>query len=300
MTKISVFYRPEQSSDAANSFSPSAGKPAKVVADWLSRPEIADYIQIQNFEPASDEVLCGAHDPAYVKGVLSGRIENGFGNHNLEIANSLRYTTGSLLAAAKHVLTERIDSDLKAAISPTSGFHHAGHAFGGGYCTFNGLIATAVEVYRLGLAKHILILDMDRHYGNGTQDIIKKLGLDYIDHITACSSYDTAEEALDASLLLRNLPSRRTYDLVLYQAGADIHVNDPLGGLLTTAQMKQRDANVFSGCVVQGTPIVWNLAGGYQRDKAGTIEPVLALHRQTVAQCLRYSGAYKNQQKESE
>jgi len=31
---------------------------------------------------------------------------------------------------------------------------------------------------------------------------------------------------------------------------------------------------------------VWNLAGGYKRDAAGRIEPVLALHRQTMLECL--------------
>jgi hypothetical protein len=30
------------------------------------------------------------------------------------------------------------------------------------------------------------------------------------------------------------------------------------------------------------TPLVWNLAGGYQRDESGSIEPVLKLHRMTV------------------
>ncbi len=282
MNKLKVFYRPEQSSDAANSYSPSAGKPAKVVADWLSRPEIADHIQIQDFEPASDGVLCGAHDPSYVEGVLSGRIENGFGNYNLEIANSLRYTTGSLLAAAKHVLT----TPAKIACSPTSGFHHAGHSFGGGYCTFNGLVATAVRLKTLGLVNKVLILDMDQHYGNGTSDIIKKLDLDWITHITAQKSYETDQQALREAHKIYDKGG--DYDLVLYQAGADIHVNDPLGGLLTTAQMKTRDSIIFLGCLVRDIPLVWNLAGGYAKDKDGTIEPVLALHRQTVQQCIKH------------
>ena len=33
-------------------------------------------------------------------------------------------------------------------------------------------------------------------------------------------------------------------------------------------------------------PLVWNLAGGYQKDKDGSIEPVLKCHRNTMEACL--------------
>lgn len=79
----------------------------------------------------------------------------------------------------------------------------------------------------------------------------------------------------------------KEYNLVLYQAGADIHIDDPLGGLLTTEQMIFRDELVFRGCARFGIPIVWNLAGGYQRDADGGISQVLALHRNTMYQCIR-------------
>src|SRR5262245_35000878 len=101
---IPVFYRPEQSSDAAESFSPSAGKPKIVVEDWLSHPEIAQQIRIESFSPAADTLLLCAHDPQYVRGVFSGEIPNGFGSTSREIADSLRYTVGSLVAATRHVL----------------------------------------------------------------------------------------------------------------------------------------------------------------------------------------------------
>lgn len=284
---IPVFYRSEQSSTAAVDFSPSAGKPKLVVADWLSRPEIARHIKIQSFPPATDAVLCGAHDPAYVQGVLSGKIENGFGDTSAEIAASLRYTVGSVVSAATHVLSGPHGSGLRVAVSPTSGFHHAGYDFGGGFCTFNGLLAAAVRVHALGLAKRILILDMDQHYGNGTDNIIKKLGLDYVDHLTATRSYRTAAQALACADLSTNEAVRAgRYDLVLYQAGADIHVDDPLGGLLTTGQMIERDRLVFQGCAKHGIPLVFVLAGGYQRDENGGIAPVLTLHRNTMKECI--------------
>ena len=285
---LSVFYRPEQSCDPVG-YSPSAGKPAQVVADWLSQPDIAPHIQIETFTAASNEVLFGAHDPDYVRGVMSCEIENGFGDNSHAIAESLRYTVGSMVAACKYVLTHGVG----IACSPTSGFHHAGYDFGGGYCTFNGLMAAAIRVHELGLAKKILILDFDQHYGNGTQDIIDRLGIDYVTHITAGRSYKDRSEAWRYCYLLtlRRFLKGKNFDLIIFQAGADIHVDDPLGGIFTTEDMRERDFGIFmGGWIYNQIPIVFNLAGGYQIDKLGTIAPVIALHRQTVQEAIRRLG----------
>lgn len=284
---IPVFYRPEQSCDDAVRVSPSAGKPALVVSDWVAHPEISRHLVLTSFEPASNEILYAAHGRAYVDGVLSCQRVNGFGTKSPSIAASLPYTTGSMLAAALHVLSSRTPG-FNVAVSPTSGFHHACHSSGGGFCTFNALMATAIHVHALGLARKILIVDMDEHYGNGTDDIIEQLGIAFVDHITATKSYRTAAQALQCADLANHQGLRdKRYDLVLYQAGADIHVDDPLGGLLTTQQMITRDELVFASCAKLGLPLVWNLAGGYQRDPRGGIDPVLALHRNTMLACIR-------------
>jgi acetoin utilization deacetylase AcuC-like enzyme len=283
MNRLPIFYTPSQSSSTqAASYSPSAGKPALAVADW--QQHFGAHINIQPFEPASRELLYLAHSKAYVDGVLDGKIENGFGNTNKGIAGSLQYSVGSLVAAAEFVLIE----GRRHAISPTSGFHHAGYNWGGGFCTFNALLVAALYAHEQGLAKRILILDFDQHYGNGTDDIIRHLGIDFITHITAVKSYETAKAAMAAFNLLENgILDKTRFDLVLYQAGADIHVDDPLGGLLTTAQMAQRDRNILLGCAARQIPVVVTLAGGYQRDLNGSIEPVLALHRETIRQCIQ-------------
>lgn len=53
-------------------------------------------------------------------------------------------------------------------------------------------------------------------------------------------------------------------DLLMYQAGGDQHQDDPLGGFLTTEEMRIRDRIVFAEAKAMGIPVVWNLAGGYQ------------------------------------
>ena len=102
-------------------------------------------------------------------------------------------------------------------------------------------------------------------------------------HYTPCNTYGRAEKA---EAFLAALPQLLTTfadcDLVLYQAGADPHINDPLGGWLTTAQLYQRDVRVFQSLRNMGLPVAWNLAGGYQRDAAGTIWPVLTIRDNTL------------------
>ena len=72
-------------------------------------------------------------------------------------------------------------------------------------------------------------------------------------------------------------------NLVIYQAGADPHVNDPFGGALTDAQLRERDRIVFTKFKEMGIPVVWNLAGGYQ----SPIQKVLDIHNGTMEECLK-------------
>lgn len=293
MSRIPVFYVPAMVGHPAGSYSPSAGKPAEVVADWLADSRIAPHIEIIAFEPVSRAMFGAAHDPRYVDNVLELRAMNGFSEVSESVALSLPYTSGSMLAAALHVLDEpRRTQALRLACSPTSGFHHANHDHGHGFCTFNGLMVAAIELKRRDLVDRVLILDCDQHYGDGTQDIIEHLGLGFITHVTHATHAGRAfgcyrNKAQLTEFITEWLPQfAGPRSIVLYQAGADCHVADPLGGFLTTEEMRQRDALVFTLARRHRVPLVWNLAGGYQRDANGTIAPVLRLHRNTVIEAI--------------
>ena len=286
---MKIFYVPQQSCAEAASYSPSAGKPALVVADWLKHGLITPD-DIVAFEPLQDAVIGKAHAPRYVAGILHSRIPNGFGNTSEAVANSLLYTSGSLLAATEYALEHQTHT-----CSPTSGFHHAGYDFSEGFCTFNGLMVTAVALKSAGNAKSIGILDCDFHHGNGTEDIIKRLEIDYVTHFTQGAVFRSKDNVGKLAhkyfdWLKKAIGAMQDCDVILYQAGADPHEHDPLGGLLTTDQMQERDMMVFTG--FKDLPLAWNLAGGYQRDAQGTIEPVLELHRNTVTTCLKYSHSF--------
>jgi len=146
----------------------------------------------------------------------------------------------------------------------------------------------ACVLHAEGLAERIGVLDFDQHYGNGTDDIIAKRRLRWIEHYTAGGKWcrrNQAAEFLDAiSAIVAGMSG---CGLILYQAGADPHVDDPLGGWLTTAQLRERDRRVFAAAAERQVPIAWNLAGGYQRTDDGGIEPVLEIHRNTMRECVR-------------
>jgi acetoin utilization deacetylase AcuC-like enzyme len=270
---IPVFFTPLMVADSL-SYSPSAAKPAQVVDFWLNQ---GAPLQIISPQPVTRQQLYSCHQQEFVDQILDGHQTNGFGNRSLEVAASLPYTCGSMLAASRFALDNG-----KGAVSPSSGFHHAGYDFAGGFCTFNGLMVTALTLLLEKRVNRIAILDLDMHWGNGTDNIITHFDLkDVIQH------YSHAPEQHHSDKWLKSLPDVISQlldqsDLLIYQAGADSHINDPLGGYLDTEQMMQRDEIVFSTARQLGIPIAWNLAGGYQRNPDGGIRPVLDLHYNTL------------------
>lgn len=282
---MKVYFRPEMSVDSGG-FSPSGSKPAAAVADWLAHDL---NVEIQSFEPVTEPDLCLAHAPQYVRGVLAGLILNGHGNRNHHVTESCLWTCGSMVAASRAALTEGL------AVSPSSGFHHAGYKRNHGFCTFNGLVVAAETLRAEGRVDCVGILDCDAHFGDGTQDIIEQLGLqDHIQHWTFGAHFGHREFQQRRLLTelrkaLRNMKSFGA-TLVLYQAGGDPHIDDPLGGYMTSAQMRTRDRVVLEECKELQLAIAFNLAGGYNRDSQGTIAPVLKLHRATVEEARRVFG----------
>ena len=263
-------------------YSPSAEKPAQAIADWTQRDMD---IELVEFEPATIDDLALAHSRKFAQDVLSGERRNGHGNTTKEVTESCLKTVGSLIAACRAAFTERI------VCSPTSGFHHAGYKYNGAFCTFNGLIVAARKMIAEGRCSKVAILDCDAHYGDGTDNCIDTLKLkDQIKHWTFGEHYhgadfDQSQFVSQVQKFLRDAVASGV-QLLIYQAGADPHVNDPLGGTMTTKQMRQRDRVVFAECVKLGLPVAWVFAGGYQRDESGRIAPVLNLHRATAEEAI--------------
>jgi acetoin utilization deacetylase AcuC-like enzyme len=282
LQSLKVLYREEMVSDAMARASPSDRKP-KLVCEALLGAGWP--IEIVAPEPTAVSDVCRVHEPSFVDDVLQLRRPNGFGSFSESVARSVLYNCGACYDAVRVALSEGISASL------TSGFHHAGPRSGRGFCTFNGLMVTAAQLLHEGHAARLAIIDCDYHYGDGTQAIIDQQGLaDRVLHCSFGRNFRRPEQAdayLEAVTALRQQLRAFAPDAILYQAGADTHVNDPFGGLLTTEQMRLRDHTLFAIARELSIPVAWNLAGGYQVESDGSIPRVVELHLNTFEEALR-------------
>ena len=256
-----------------DSRSPSPGKPKLVVDDWGTH---GVPMEIETFDPATSAEIEAVHDADYVLKVLDGIEFTGFGEPSKEVAQSCRWTCGSMIAAAHAAIETGI------ACSPSSGFHHAMFAESGPFCTFNGLMVAALDILDAGYPNigRVGILDLDQHFGDGTHDIIERLEIQ--DHVCQVSGRHVGMQAEE---VLEDIPAwidELECDLLLYQAGADMYDRDPLGGLMDVEHLQRRDEAVFGHCRKRELPVAWNLAGGYS-----DMPTVLAIHRATVLAAIR-------------
>lgn len=274
MKAIPVFYSKKMVADIA-SFSPSASKPIHVVESWL---RLGIPLHIMEPQPITKAQFYLAHDKGYVDGVLGCRIENGFGSISESVAGSLPWTSGAMLSAAR----EAIDNGY-VAVAPVSGFHHACYDTGGAFCTFNGLMVATAVLLNEGIVKRVAILDLDQHFGDGTEDIIEVLRLqDVVLHFSAGRNWHHRRQAKTFLAMLPDMVEAfGGCDVLLFNAGVDSHVADPLGGWMTTAQLFERDSIVFETARRLCLPVVFALAGGYQ----SPLRRVLDLHDHTLQAC---------------
>lgn len=264
---MKIFYRSEQSATSNKSFSPSAGKPKLFVEKAMDI--FGDKIEVDDtFPPCSISEIARAHDQDFVIDVLNGIKSNGFGNKLKEVNDTLPYTSGSMKAALHYAFLNQT-----IACSSTSGFHHASHNSARGFCTFNGLMVAALDLLEKYPDVRIGIFDLDMHYGDGTDDIIQWKSLhEKIKHYTLGREYLTKDRVKEWIFNFPELVNKflSDVDVVLFQAGADPHINDPLGGLFTTEDLAELHNLFFIEAVEKKIGVAWNLAGGYANTANGS------------------------------
>ena len=129
--------------------------------------------------------------------------------------------------------------------------------------------------------KRVFVLDCDQHFGDGTAEFTTRLPNLYNFSINGTGfAIENTEISINMTLprvthnfdvYIKALQKGFSHiqfwrpDLIIYQAGADPHINDPLGTLgMTTEQLRLRDKTVFEFCKLSRIPLMFVLAGGYQ------------------------------------
>lgn len=258
----------------------------------------ADALGIELLEPpaATDADLERVHAPDYVRAMTQGTATAeqmrriGFPWSPAMVERSRRSSGGTMAALHAALRGDGV------AVNLAGGTHHAAYARGGGYCVFNDAVVAARSAQHHGLAKRVLVVDLDVHQGNGTAELCAgdETLFTFSMHsgriypaVKPCSDLDVAlndgtgdGDYLDA--LARHLPvamARARADAVVYLAGADPFAGDRLGLLaLSKAGLAERDRQVLSACQSHGLPLAVCMAGGYAPD----VEDIVDIHAATV------------------
>jgi acetoin utilization deacetylase AcuC-like enzyme len=226
-------------------------------------------------KPASEEDLLKAHDTDYIWNLKKGLAEDSDTPAYDNIYEFARLSAGGAILAAK--------VNGFSIMRPPG--HHAGRngaalgAYTRGFCYLNN-IAIAVK----HLDKLTLILDIDGHHGNGTQEIfegdskVTYVSLHRHPHYPGTGNIsagnvlnfplwaDCGDEAyletLDKALGMISLDR---FEVVAVSAGFDTHAGD-LASLGLTEKGYREIGNKIAGL---GKPTFFVLEGGYQGENIG-------------------------------
>ena len=171
-----------------------------------------------------------------------------------------------------------------AAFNVAGGTHHAGSNWGEGFCMLNDQAIAANYLLNNGLAKRILIIDLDVHQGNGTSEIFLNEPKVFTFSMHGAKNFPFRKEKSDLDIPLEDgtndeeflnqlkaaLPqiiSKQRPDFIFYLAGVDVLATDTLGKLaLSKNACKERDQIVFETCLKHQIPVQVSMGGGYSAD----------------------------------
>ena len=245
--------------------------------------------------PCSDETLKRAHSEKYIKDIKNKTLdENGVKKIGFPLVDSV--VQRSLVATGGTVLAAKLAISNRLACNTAGGSHHATFDSGAGYCVFNDVAVAAQYLLDRGLAKKILIVDLDVHQGNGNSDIFKNNKSVFTFSMHSKSNYPAKKSISDLDVELEDniedleyinsLKSclgqlnKEKFDFVFYIAGVDVHFNDRLGKLkISDEGIKTRDEIVIENFFSKNIPLCGVLGGGYNKDFNKLVELHSYLHQ---------------------
>jgi len=247
-------------------------------------------------EPAPRGWIELAHAPAYVSGILEQNLDAA-AVRRLGLPLSPGVAARSRAAVGGTVLTARLALQHGIACNTAGGSHHAHAEFGAGFCVFNDVAVAARVMQAEGLARRILVVDLDVHQGDGTaaifdgDDSVFTFSMHCEKNFPARKQRSDLDIGLDvgvgdaayldclAAQLDRLIAAARP-DLAFYNAGVDPHAEDRLGKLaLSDAGLWARERLVLGGLRAAGVPVAGVTGGGYMADIDAVARRHAILHR---------------------
>lgn len=233
--------------------------------------------------PAKEIQLMKVHTQEYINKIKDGNLSMKE-EKVLGLPWSETLSKRSYLAVNGTYLTSDLALSHGIACHLAGGTHHAYSNYGSGFCVFNDLAYAAKNMISEGKCKKVLIIDCDVHQGDGTADICKDDKNIFTCSIHASNNFPTIKAKSDFDIALDDTISDEDYlkkiqsainicskeikpDLVLYDAGVDVHKNDKLGRLdISSEYMFKRDLEVLNFFKKKNIPIATVIGGGYSND----------------------------------
>lgn len=257
-------------------------------------------------EPPPRAWLERVHDPDYVRAYCEGTL-TAQQQRRIGLPWSPSLVQRTCTAVGGTILTAQLALEKGIACNTAGGTHHAFPGYGSGFCIFNDLAIAARIVQDLGLARQILLVDLDVHQGDGTAWIFRCDPSVFTFSMHCEANFPATKQQSDLDLplpvgldddgylqtLARVLPellARVEPDLVLYDAGVDPHVGDRLGKLaLSDRGLYRRDRQVLSTCAAAGVPVACVIGGGYDRDLPALVRRHALLYQAAATILPRYA-----------
>ncbi|WP_435247473.1 histone deacetylase [Vibrio sp. nBUS_14] len=248
-----------------------------------SDPKWGNAFEMSQPMPVSVEQVKQVHDGEYVDLLVSGNLPAakmrriGFPWSEQLIERTLYSSGGTCLAAEM-----AIESGL--AIHLSGGYHHAHRDFGSGFCLFNDLVLAAKHALTFEHIDKVLIVDSDVHHGDGTATLCQEnddiITLSFhcdknfparkpLSDLDVPLSRETEdEEFLRCFEQVTNMAiAHHQPDLIIYDAGVDIHQDDELGYLnISTQGIFKRDCLMLNLAKSKAIPIACVVGGGYRSE----------------------------------
>lgn len=231
-------------------------------------------------QPCEDAVVLLTHCPAYVHRLKAQTL-------SAQEQRRIGFPQSPQLSLREFVIAQgTIDCCFHAAengvsLNVAGGTHHAFRDRGEGFCMLNDFAVAANYLLHQGLAKKILIIDLDVHQGNGTAKIFEGNDSVFTFSLHGKNNYPFHKEKSDLDVelpdgikdagylqslaaVLPRLVAEVAPDFAFYLSGVDVLETDKLGKLKLSLQgCKQRDEMVFTQLKKAGIPCVVAMGGGY-------------------------------------
>lgn len=283
MAKIPLIHSPSYQLELCSTHK-VMGKKSTALYDAIRAKDWSKKFQTVTCNGVAPKDLTLAHNEHYIDRFVNNRLSPS----EMKLINlpwSTQLLHRSLLTIAGTFETAKLALKTGVACHTAGGSHHAYRSFGYGFCVFNDLAYAAIRLRKEKLACRVLILDCDVHQGDGTIDICKDNpyiftcsihGGQYIGPKRMLGSLDVAlpDGTSDAQYLSKVsdvidvISNNFLPDIVIYDAGVDVHLNDRLGRLnITSDGIIARDQLVISFFQKRNIPIATVIGGGYNIDQ---------------------------------